>query len=94
MTTPLFMRDVSLSLTLISGTAAEYNCDAHLAAIETKAGDAITYQTLCADGSFSETGQSSYALHIVAAQIKSGAIMSTCSNCQVDGFTDTRHING
>jgi hypothetical protein len=62
------MRDVSLTLTLVSGPAAEYNCDAHLAAIETSAGSEVTYQTLCADGSFSEIGQSSYALHIVAAQ--------------------------
>jgi hypothetical protein len=67
-TTPLFMRDVTLTLTLAAGTAAPFECDAHLCAIESKAGDVITYQTLCADGSFSESGRSTYALHVVAVQ--------------------------
>ena len=68
MTTPLFMRDVTLTLEIVGGTAAPFECDAHLCAIESKAGDVITYQTLCADGSFSQSGRSTYALHVVAVQ--------------------------
>lgn len=70
MTTPLFMRDVSLTLKLVSGGATrdEFNCDAHTAEVVSEAGDTITYQTLCASGSFSEIGKSQYSLHIVAAQ--------------------------
>ena len=71
MTTPLFMRDVSLTLKLTTGAGerVEYNCDAHLAAIESTAGDEVTYATLCPEGSFSgASGRSTYALHIVAAQ--------------------------
>jgi hypothetical protein len=67
---PLFMRDVSLKFKIVSppGTYAEFNCDAHLAEIATEPGDDVTYQTLCPTGSFSNVGQSTYALHIVAAQ--------------------------
>ena len=69
MTNPLFMRDVSLTLKLVSGgTAAEFNCDAHLAEVVTTPGDDVTYQTLCPTGSYSNVGRSSYGLHIVAAQ--------------------------
>ena len=68
MTSPLFMRDVSLKLRLGAATAVEFNCDAHLAEVVTSPGDDVTYQTLCPDGSFSNVGRSSYALHIVAAQ--------------------------
>lgn len=68
MTTPLFMRDVSLTLQLAAGTREEFNCDAHTAEIVTTAGDPVTYQTLCPDGSFTEIAKSSYELHIVAAQ--------------------------
>jgi hypothetical protein len=62
------MRDVSLTLKLTSGTRVEFNCDAHTAEIVAEPGDDVSYQTLCPDGSFSEIGRSSYALHIVAAQ--------------------------
>jgi hypothetical protein len=67
-TTPLFMRDVSLTLKLLTGTRLEFNCDAHTAEIVTTPGSDVTYATLCPDGSFSEVGRSTYALHIVAAQ--------------------------
>jgi hypothetical protein len=68
MTTPLFMRDVSLKLKLGAATAVEFNCDAHLAEVLTTPGDDVTYETLCATGSFSNIGRSSYQLHIVALQ--------------------------
>ena len=68
MTTPLFMRDAHLTLELVGGTAAQYNCDVHTAEILTEPGDVVEYSTLCPDGSFSSTGKSTYQLHIVAAQ--------------------------
>ena len=70
MTTPLFMRDVSLTLKLLpSGPSrVEYNCDVHLAEIQSSPGDEVDYRTLCSSGSFSSVGATTYALHIVAAQ--------------------------
>jgi hypothetical protein len=62
------MRDVSLTLSVVGGTAAPFECDAHLCEIQSEAGDVVTYQTLCADGSFSQSGRSKYALHVVAVQ--------------------------
>lgn len=70
MGSPLFMRDVNLLLR-ISGDATapvEFNCDVHTAAIEPSAGDEVTYSTLCAEGSYSSRGKTSYALHVVAGQ--------------------------
>jgi hypothetical protein len=69
--TPLFMRDVTLNLRLASdsvGARLEFNCDLSTAAIEPTAGDEITYSTLCAEGSYSSVGKTTYALHVVAAQ--------------------------
>lgn len=68
MTTPLFMRDVSLTLKLAAGTRLQFNCDVHTVEVVTEPGDVVEYQTLCATGSFSSIGKSTYALHIVAAQ--------------------------
>lgn len=67
---PLFMRDVTLTLKLLTppGTRVEYNCDVHLAEIIPTAGDEVSYQTLCASGIYSSIGKTTYALHIVAAQ--------------------------
>jgi hypothetical protein len=71
MGTPLFMRDVTLNLRLASdsaGARAEYQCDVHTAEIVPSAGDEVTYSTLCAEGSYSSRGKTTYALHLVAAQ--------------------------
>lgn len=65
---PLFMRDVSLTLTIGADPALEVNCDVHTVEVETTPGDEVQYVTLCPDGTFSEVGRSSYALHITAAQ--------------------------
>jgi len=62
------MRDVSLKIRLGAAAGVEFNCDAHLAEVVTSPGDDVSYQTLCPEGSFSNVGRSSYALHIVAAQ--------------------------
>jgi hypothetical protein len=67
-TSPLFMRDVSLTLKLAAGTRVQFNCDIHTAEVITEPGDVVEYQTLCATGSFSSIGKSTYTLHIVAAQ--------------------------
>lgn len=65
---PLFMRDVSLTLTIGADPAVEVNCDVHTVEVQTTPGDEVKYATLCPDGSYSEVGRSSYALHITAAQ--------------------------
>jgi hypothetical protein len=69
MASPLYMRDVTLKLSLVTGgTYAEYNCDVSTAEIVPAPGDEVTYSTLCAEGSYSSIGKTTYALHIVAAQ--------------------------
>jgi hypothetical protein len=70
MTTPLFMRDVSLTLKLLpSGPSrVQFNCDVHLAEVVSNPGDNVEYQTLCPTGSFSSVGKTTYDLHLVAAQ--------------------------
>jgi len=69
-TTPLFMRDVSLTLKLLpSGPSrVQFNCDVHLAEVISEPGDTVDYQTLCPTGSFSSIGKTTYSLHLVAAQ--------------------------
>jgi len=65
---PLFMRDVTLTLKLTSGTRLEFNCDVSTAEIIPTPGDEVTYSTLCPEGSYSSLGKTTYALHVVAAQ--------------------------
>jgi hypothetical protein len=66
---PLFMRDVTLTLKLVSaGTRVEYACDLSTAEIVPSPGDEVTYSTLCPEGSYSSIGKTTYALHVVAAQ--------------------------
>jgi hypothetical protein len=66
--TPLFMRDVLLTLKVGSGTAAEYQCFAKIAKLQVTAGDVVTVQTLCSDGTFSSVGNPSYALILEGVQ--------------------------
>jgi len=68
--TPLFMRDVLLNLRIAAGAGARtaYQCDISTAEIVPTPGDEVTYSTLCASGSYSSIGKTTYALHIVAAQ--------------------------
>jgi hypothetical protein len=70
MTSPLFMRDVSLTLKLLPAgpSRIQFNCDVHTTEVVATPGDDVSYQTLCPTGSFSNRGKSTYALHIVAAQ--------------------------
>ena len=71
MTSPLFMRDVTLTLRLSNpgtGLRTEFNCDLHTAEIVPTAGDEVSYSTLCPSGSYSSRGKTTYALHVVAAQ--------------------------
>jgi len=66
---PLFMQDVQLNLKLTGvGTRVEYNCDLTTAEIIAEPGDEVSVSTLCATGSFSSIGKTTYALHIVALQ--------------------------
>lgn len=67
--TPLFMRDVELTIELVSGgTPANFNCDVSTAEIIPTAGDEVTYATLSADCTYSSVGRTTYALHLVAVQ--------------------------
>jgi len=69
MSSPLFMRDVTLKLSLVTGgTYVEYNCDVSTAEIVPSPGDVVEYSTLCPEGSYSSRGKTSYTLHLVAAQ--------------------------
>jgi len=69
MSSPLFMRDVTLKLSLVTGgTYVEYQCDVSTAEIVPSPGDVVEYSTLCPEGSYSSRGKTSYALHLVAAQ--------------------------
>jgi hypothetical protein len=61
--TPLFMRDVKLTLKAAAdATAQEFQCHVSEARVQVKPGDVKSVQTLCASGSFSSTGKPSYAL--------------------------------
>lgn len=70
MTTPLFMRDVSLTLKLLPAgpSRVQYNCDVHLAEVVAEPGDEVSYRTLCPTGTFSSIGATTFGLHLVAAQ--------------------------
>lgn len=67
MATILFMKDVTLTLKVGAGVAAEFNGDCSNAAIEVTPGDEVQYPTL--DGEVaSNVGPASYALAITAGQ--------------------------
>jgi len=66
---PLFMRDVTLTLELVTGgTPVQYQCDVTTAEIVSTPGDEVTVSTLCSTGSFSSVGKTTFALHVVALQ--------------------------
>jgi hypothetical protein len=67
---PLFMKTISLTLK-VSGDVApatEFLCEVHSAVIEAEPGDDVTYQVLCPDGTYSQRGATTYALHLVGVQ--------------------------
>jgi hypothetical protein len=66
---PLFMKSISLTLQAAGELApVEFNCNVRIATIEAAAGDVVTFEPLCEDGAYSESGPTSYALHLVGAQ--------------------------
>jgi hypothetical protein len=67
---PLFMQDVKLTLKLLPAgpSRVSFECDISLAEIIPTPGDSVDYSTLCASGSYSSIGKTTYALHIVAVQ--------------------------
>ena len=67
--TPLFMRDVLLSLK--SGTdltAKEFQCNVSEARIQVTPGETVSVKTLCSEGSFSSQGKGSYSLILTGVQ--------------------------
>ena len=66
--TPIFLRDVLLTLKVGAAAVGEYQCFARIAAIKVTQGDVVTTQTLCSDGSFSQPGKATYSLTLEGVQ--------------------------
>lgn len=67
--TPLFMRDVMLSLKSAADVAAiEFQCHVSEARVQVTPGDNVTVKTLCSEGSFSSQGKPSYVLVLTGIQ--------------------------
>lgn len=67
--TPLFMRDVMLSLKAEGDAAAsEFQCHVSEARVQVTPGDNVTVKTLCSEGSFSSQGKPSYVLVLAGVQ--------------------------
>jgi hypothetical protein len=62
------MKDALLTLAVGVATPAEYQCHVTEARIQVEPGDRVDIATLCAGGSFSEVGKSSYSLMLVGIQ--------------------------
>lgn len=75
---PLFMKSISLTLKVAgdAGAASEFNCQVHSGTIEAEPGDDVTYQTLCPDGTYSQRGKTTYALHLVGVQAWDAAALA------------------
>jgi hypothetical protein len=68
-TTPLFMRDVLLSLKAAGDpTAKEFQCNVSEARVQVTPGETISVKTLCEGGSFSSQGKPSYVLVLSGIQ--------------------------
>jgi hypothetical protein len=66
--TPLFMRNVKLTLKVGVGAEGEYQCMVSTAAVVVTPGYTVTVQTLCSDGTFSSPGKSTYELQLEGPQ--------------------------
>jgi hypothetical protein len=66
--TPLFMRDVLLTLAVGIETPAEYQCHVTEARIAVEPGARVDIATLCSSGQFSEVGKATYALVLSGIQ--------------------------
>jgi hypothetical protein len=62
------MKEIGLTLAIGAGTPEEFDCHVGQAILEAKAGDVVTYTTLCANGSMSRSGNPTYTLHLVGVQ--------------------------
>jgi len=65
--TPLFMRDVYLTLN-VGTPGGEYQCHVSEARVQVTPGAQVDIQTLCSDGTFSQVGQSTYSLVLEGIQ--------------------------
>jgi hypothetical protein len=66
--TPLFMRDVKLTLKIGAGSLFEYQAHVSEARVQVTPGDTVTVKTLSTDGSFSSPGVASYTLVLTGVQ--------------------------
>lgn len=69
--TRLFMKDASIRIIVPPGPltgAVEYACDVNTVEILSAAGDQVTYQTLCPNGTLTQIGPSTYSVHLKGVQ--------------------------
>ena len=66
--TPIFMRNVFLTLKTTIGSALEFQCHVTEARLQTTPGDIVTIKTLCSSGVYSSANAPEYALVLVGVQ--------------------------
>jgi hypothetical protein len=66
--TPLFMKDVLLTLKIGAGALSEYQCHVSEARIAVTPGERVDVKTLCATGTFSQVGKPSYSVILSGVQ--------------------------
>jgi hypothetical protein len=66
--TPIFMKNVFLTLKTTVGTALEFQCHVTEARLQVTPGDITTVRTLCSSGVFSSANSPEYALVLVGVQ--------------------------
>jgi hypothetical protein len=69
--TRLFMKDASIRIVVPPGPiagATEYSCDVNTVEVLSSPGDRVDYQTLCPNGVLSQTGPSTYSVHLKGVQ--------------------------
>jgi hypothetical protein len=66
--TPIFMRNVLLTLKTTVGTATEFQCNVSEARVQVTPGDIVTVRTLCSSGVYSSASPPEYALVLVGVQ--------------------------
>ena len=66
--TPIFMKNVFLTLKTTVGTALEFQCHVTEARLQVTPGDIVTVKTLCSSGVYSSANAPEYALVLVGVQ--------------------------
>ncbi len=72
-TSPLFLKDAIVSLTFDGSAAETFECHVRTVEVVPEPGDVVTYQPLCSDNSYVETGPDTFTLHLAGVQDWSAA---------------------